>query len=153
MCDYSLQAFMHRETAVERAVDLDQIRLSIANLLALHGFNIQLAGYKFLISLITHYIVKSDYSEEATIEIISKVNGTYPKFVTDCMTSCIRNNDRFIDIAAVSLGNQVHKLPQKPTIADVVEIIGALFNIYYNYTVSDETIHYKNAINFNRICF
>lgn len=150
LSEYTLSTFLFNEIAIERETDVNEIMLAVGELLALHGFNIHLLGYKFLTMLCTRYIVKSDYDENAAIGSIAEACGTTEKFIRDSITASIRYNSALTTVAAKSLNCPID-ITNLKTINGSVEIFGALFKIYYNYTVSDESLNETYAINYNRI--
>ncbi|MCH5155495.1 MAG: hypothetical protein J1F69_02725 [Clostridiales bacterium] len=147
---YTLDRFLHNELAIERAASMNDVRLGIYNILLSHGFHLQLNGCNFLSSLAARYIVKSDYNEKKAISDIAVSNGTDEEFVVGCINGSIIRNKDFIPTARKTLGVEIPY--EKTGITDVVTIIGALFKVYYNYTVDTE--HFEEddipAINFSR---
>ena len=147
---YSLNRYLHNEVAIERAATMNDIRLSIYNILMAHGFHLQLNGCDYLSSLVARYIVKSDYTEQGAISDIATSNGANNNFVIGCINASIARNKKFIPTACKSLGVEIS--PDKTSITDTVTIIGAIFKIYFNYTVDTE--HFAEddipAINFSR---
>ena len=148
---YTLNRYLHNELAIEQAVSMNDIRLGVYNILLSHGFHLQLNGFDFLASLAARYIVKSDYDEQKAISDIAISRGTNDNFVIGCIKGSIIRNKRFISTARKTLGMDVP--PDRTTITDVVTIIGALFKIYFNYTVDTE--HFEEddipAINFSKV--
>ncbi|MDE7106823.1 MAG: hypothetical protein K2O39_00700 [Clostridiales bacterium] len=96
------------------------------------------------------YIVKSDYNEQKAISAIAISMGTNDDFIIGCIKGSIIRNKEFISIASKTLGIAIP--PDKTSITDVVTIIGAVFKVYFNYTVDTE--HFEEddrpAINFSR---
>lgn len=148
--NYTLNRYLYNELAIERAMTLNDIRLGVYNVLLSHGFHLQLNGCEFLASLAARYIVKSDYDEQKAISAIATSMGTNDDFVIGCINGSIMRNKEFIPIASKTLGIKLP--PDKTSITDVVTIIGAVFKIYFNYTVDTE--HFEEddrpAINFSR---
>lgn len=150
LASYTLNRYLHNELAIERAVTLNDVRLGVYNILLSHGFHLQLNGCEFLASLACRYIVKSDYNEQKAISDIAISMGANDDFIIGCISaSIIRNND-FIPIASKTLGTRIP--PDKTSITDVINIIGAVFKVYFNYTVDTE--HFEEddrpAINFSK---
>lgn len=150
LASYTLDRFLHNELAIERTVDLNDIRLGIYNILLAHGFHLQLNGCEYLASLVARYIVKSDYNEQKAISDIAIAMGSNDDFIVGCINGSIVRNKEFITIASKTLGITI---PQnKTSITDVVTIIGAVFKVYFNYRVDTE--HFEEddcpAINFSK---
>ncbi|MDE6028940.1 MAG: hypothetical protein K2F90_01305 [Clostridiales bacterium] len=150
LSSYTLDRFLYNEVAIEQAKTLNDVRLGVYNVILSHGFHLQLNGCDFLASLAARYIVKSDYDEQTAIEAIAASVGTSPDFVIGCINGSIIRNKEFVRTACKTLGVAIP--PDKTSITDVVTIIGALFKIYFNYTVDTE--HFEEddrpAINFSR---
>lgn len=147
---YTVGRFLHNELAIERAMTLNDVRLGVYNILLSHGFHLQLNGCEFLASLASRYIVKSNYNEQKAISDIAIAVGTNDDFVIGCINGSIIRNKEFIPIASKTLDIEIPH--DKTNITDVVTIIGALFKVYFNYTVDTE--HFEEddrpAINFSR---
>ena len=150
LASYTLDRYLHNELAIERAMTLNDVRLGVYNILLSHGFHLQLNGCEFLASLAARYIVKSDYNEQKAISAIAISMGTNDDFIIGCIKGSIIRNKEFISIASKTLGIAIP--PDKTSITDVVTIIGAVFKVYFNYTVDTE--HFEEddrpAINFSR---
>ena len=148
---YTLDRYLHNVLAIERAMTLNDVRLGVYNVLLSHGFHLQLNGCEFLASLASRYIVKSDYDEQKAISAIAVSMGTNDDFVIGCINASILRNKQFIPTACKTLGMAIP--PDRTSITDVVTIIGAVFKIYFNYTVDTE--HFEEddrpAINFSRV--
>ena len=148
---YSLNTFLFRDVAVEHAGNRDEIKLALGNILAAHGFNINLIGFKFILNLSARYLIKSDYDEVAEIQTIADIYGTIPNIVRDSIKACVNYNRRFIKSASAELGYNIDS-SKALEIEDVVEIIGALFKINYNYIADSEiTDDGRRAVNFVRM--
>ncbi|MDE6200909.1 MAG: hypothetical protein K2M47_03420 [Clostridiales bacterium] len=150
LASYTLDRFLHNELAIERAVGLNDIRLGVYNVLLSHGFHLQLNGCEYLALLASRYIVKSDYNEQKAISDIAIAIGANDDFIVGCINASIIRNKEFIPIASKTLGVAIPS--DKTSITDVVAIIGAVFKIYFNYTVDSEHFDEDDcpAINFSR---
>ncbi|MDE5562120.1 MAG: hypothetical protein K2J01_00965 [Clostridiales bacterium] len=150
LASYTLDRYLHNEIAIERAMTLNDVKLGVYNILLSHGFHLQLNGCEFLASLASRYIVKSDYNEQKAISDIAVSMGINDDFVIGCINGSIVRNKEFIPIASKTLGVAID--PGKTSITDVVTIVGAVFKVYFNYTVDTE--HFEEddrpAINFSR---
>ena len=150
LASYTLDRFLHNELAIERSMTLNDVRLGVYNILLSHGFHLQLNGCEFLASLASRYIVKSDYDEQKAISAIATSIGSNDDFIIGCINGSIIRNKEFIPIASKTLGVTIPS--DKTSITDVVTIIGAVFKVYFNYTVNTE--HFEEddrpAINFSR---
>lgn len=147
---YSIYRYLHNELAIERAAQMNDIKLAVYNILLSHGFHLQLNGCRFLASLAARYIIKSDYNEQNAITDIAISYGVNDDFVVGCINGSIIRNKEFISIARKTLGVKIQS--DRISITDVVTIIGAVFKVYFNYTVDTE--HFEEddipAINFNK---
>lgn len=150
--DYTVFDFLYREIAVERVTGIDKIMLVVNNILAIHKFNIHYLGFKFLASLAARYIVKHDYDQESAIAAIANNYGTSTEYVCGCIIASINNNANFLTVASKSLGQPLD-ICGSVTIGDAVEIIGAVFKIFYNYKTDDENFEFDSnyVVNFNRL--
>ncbi len=148
---YTLQSFLHNEIALERLACKNDIALAVYDVMFLHGFNIHHVGTKFLNSLVCRYVIKSDYSEQTAITAISSAYGLDESYIIGCMQGCIRDNDKLCSIAKRTLC--ANNIPQTLSIQDVVTILGAIFVIYFNFTVDEERFieDSRHAINFNTL--
>lgn len=151
IADYTLNTFLFDEIAVEIKADIEKLRFAIGNLLVMHGFDVRLSGFDFLIALITRYIVKSDYEEQHEIIDVAESFGTYPKYVRDCINATIRFNTRFVETVSKTLGiADVNN--DNCGLSETVNIMGALFKIYYNYTVDGESLgNETQTFDYNRV--
>lgn len=151
LASYSVQSFLHNEIALERTASANDVVLAVYHVMFLHGFNVHHAGTKFLNSLVCRYLIKSDYTEHTAITAISEAYGLNEAYIVGCIQGCIRDNTKFRSVAMRTLGAK--NIPCSPCIQDVVTILGALFIIYFNFTVDDEqfTEDSRHAINFNTL--
>lgn len=149
---YSLSDFLHNEFAVERRTDINELMLAVYGSMMLNGFNMHLAGFYYLASLTARYIIKSDYNENTAITAIAEAKGTTEDYIRTCIKSCIELNVSFKATAGKALDISIND-GTKLSLTDTVEILGAIFKIYYNYTVETEIMKEdKNPfVNFNRI--
>lgn len=150
--EYTVLDFLYREIAVERVTSVDKIMLVINNILAIHKFNIHYLGFKFLTSLTARYIVKHDYDQASAIAAIANNYGTSTDYVRDCILASIKSNPDFTIVASKSLKQSLARCDDI-TINDAVEIIGAIFKIFYNYKSDDESFEFDSnyVVNFNRL--
>lgn len=153
LAEYSIEIFLHKDLTVEKRVDITQLTSAVAGMLALLKFDIRLLGFKYLTLLVTRYIVKSDYDENASLEAIAKGSGTSPNVVLDNILSSIKRNKNLA--ATVSKIFNRYISSSELSLQNVLEIVGAVFKIYYNYSTDDETFDYESnaAIDFNKMVF
>lgn len=149
--DYTVFDFLYMETAVARVTGVDKVMLAINNILAIHKFNVHYLGFKFLASLTARYIVKYDYEQASAIAAIANNYGTSAEYVSDCILASIKNNHDFLTVASKSLSRSLNCCDI--TISDAVEIMGAVFKIFYNYKTDDESFEFDSnyVVNFNRL--
>lgn len=147
---YTLDRFLHNELAVERKADLNDVRLAMYNILLSHGFHLQLCGCSYLAALAARYVVQSDYDEQKAISDIAISTGIDCSYIVACIKGSILRNKEFIVVARKTLCMNIPF--DKTDITDIVTIIGALYKVYFNYTVDSE--HFEEddnpSINFNR---
>lgn len=153
MDSYTVDRFLHNELAIVRDGELNDVRIAVYGILLSHGFIFQLKGCDYLALLVERYIVKSDYDEKTALSDIAAIAGADSDFVVGCIDSCVKLNKDFILTASASLSTKIS--PDKTSVTDVVEILGAIFKVYYNYNIYTE--HFEEddipAINFGRIVF
>lgn len=147
---YTVNSFLHNELAIESKADIDEVVRAVYDILLSHGFHFQLNGCKYLASLATRYIIKSDYDEQKAYTAIALATGSSEEFVIGCINGSITHNKEFIPTARKTLRTNIPS--NKTSITDVVMIIGAIFKVYFNYTVDSEQLEEddKPAINFTK---
>ena len=148
--DYTLHDFLDHEIAVERSADLNKIMLSVGNLLSAFGFDMRLLGYKYLSAAVARYIVKSNYSDDTVLSELSRAYGLPTSFIRDNISVCIAENGRFTSLAQSILQSNIDT---ELSLYDAIEIIGALYKVYYNYRTDTEEFETDTdpAINYDRI--
>lgn len=146
---YSIDRYLHHELAIACEATLNDIKLAVYNILLSHGFRLQLSGTDYLASLITRYIVKSDFNCKKAISDIARVAGVDDKLVVGCINGSITRSSKFIPTACKTL--RIAIPADRVGINDVVAIVGALYKIYFNYTVDIEYFEEDEipAINFS----
>lgn len=146
--EYTLENFLCDECMYEKKTDTETIVFAISNILSLLHCDFRLLGYEFLTVLTTYYIIKKDFTVNIATKAIADACGSEPKVVTDNIIAMLDSDPYFISTAMQLLGKHIGI--EAPTIADAVEIAGAVFKKYYNYaTDCDELAYEANpAINF-----
>lgn len=135
--ELTLNSFLFNGHISQKHVGYKKFYNSVYSLLATLGFNIHMTGYRYLAALTVMYIAFSDYEENSAIEAVANHYGIHAKYVLPELKGVINRNTEFISSASHLLYTQLHT-HDCACITDAVEIIGAIFNIYYNFTV-DET--------------
>lgn len=147
---YTLDRFLHNELAIERKAELNDVRLAMYNILLSHGFHLQLCGCSYLAALAARYVVQSNYNEQKAISDIAVSAGIDDSYIIGCINGSILQNKEFIHIARRTLGMNIPL--DRTSITDIVTIIGALYKVYFNYTIDSE--HFEEddnpSINFSR---
>ncbi|MDE6293288.1 MAG: hypothetical protein K2L88_01545 [Clostridiales bacterium] len=147
---YTLDKFLHNELAIERKAELQDVRLAMYNILLSHGFHLQLCGCSYLAALSARYVVQSDYNEQKAISDIAISAGVDDEYIIACINGSIIRNKEFIPTARKTLGINIP--PDRTSITDVVTIVGALYKVYFNYTIDNE--HFEEddnpSINFSK---
>lgn len=148
LASYSFDRYLHNELAIERAATMNDVRLAVYNILLSLGFSLQLNGCNYLAALTTRYIVKSDYDEQKAISDIAISVGIDDSFIIGCINGSILRNKDLIKIASKTLGVNIPS--DRTKVTDVVNIVGAIFKVYFNYTVETEHLEEDDnpAINF-----
>lgn len=149
---YNLHTFLYGDFAVQTRATLNDVRLAVANILIAHGFHIQLRGHKLLTSLVSRYIVKSNYDETEAITAMARTYGMPVEYIISCITGAICESKDFLLRARRSLHAEI-KFDAQTAITDTVNIIGAAFVIYYNYVTDEEDFEEDSepAINYYRM--
>lgn len=147
---YTVNSFLHNELAIESKADIDEVVRAVYDILLSHGFHFQLNGCKYLASLVTRYIIKSDYDEKKAFTAIALATGSSEDFVIGCINGSITRNKEFIPTARKILRTNISS--DNTSITDVVTIIGAVYKVCFNYTVDTEQLEEdeKPAINFTK---
>lgn len=147
---YTLDRFLHNEIAIERKAELNDVRLAMYNILLSHGFHLQLCGCSYLAALAARYVVQSDYDEKKAISDIAISAGIDDSYIVGCIKGSILRNKEFIRLARKTL---CMNIPLDRTgITDIVTIIGALYKVYFNYTIESERFEEDDSpsINFSK---
>lgn len=150
LASYSFDRFLHNELAIERTATINDVRLAMYNILLSLGFSLQLNGCDYLASLAVRYIVKSNYDEQKAISDIAVSVGIDESFIVGCINGSIIRNKDFIQIASKTL--DVNIPFSRISVTDAVLIVGAIFKVYFNYTVETENLEENDnpAINFTK---
>lgn len=136
---YDLFTFFYNDLAVETRTAPSQIAFAVGSLLAFMRFDIHVFGFTLLNMLVSCYIVKPDYDLAKTVSYLADINGVSDTVAVDAMQAAISHNTHFVELARGALGRPPILGGKTPTIAEAVEILGAIFKVYYNYT-SEETV-------------
>lgn len=132
--DLSLNSFLFNGHTASKHVSYDRFYKSVYNLLATLSFNIHMTAYKYLAALAVMYLAFDRYQEDTAIEMVMDHYGVDADHLLADLRGLIERNTDFISAASRLLNTQLY--PRDCTcISDVIEIIGAIFKLYYNYTV------------------
>lgn len=134
--EFTLRSYLHGEPIVPQFSDdpADIMRLNYAMLCYL-GFKEQYPGTTYLASLVTRYILTTDFDLDIAVKTIAKAYGTTGKHVLVNILGELKENTRFAEHAEKLLDisfDREHVFDVK----DTMEILGACFKLYYNY-ISD----------------
>lgn len=135
--DFSLNSYLFNEYVVEKHVAKSVLTDSVRNLLLKLCFDIQLSGCKYLARLVVAYYTENDYDESRTVAKLTEQYGADKNFIYASIEEAINKSDKFLSKAAHLLNSNSDRLECK-CISDAVEIVAAIFKIYYNYVVDDE---------------
>lgn len=135
--DFTLNSFLFGEGALEKYTDYEGLISDVRNLLAILGFRYYLSGYNFLARLVAAYLTDDNYDEDASIAEIAEQYTSDGENVCANICTAVEHNDAFIEKAARFMDIPLYG-DDCNSISDVVEIVGALFKIFYN-SVTDET--------------
>ncbi len=132
----TLNSFLFGGHIVETRTDCRQFYGKVCDMLALLNFNIHLSGYKYLAALTVMYLACKDYDEDEALDEIAVHYAIDAHYVVDGIAEIIENNSSFISSAAALLYVQLHTIDCR-CFGDVMDILGALFKLHYNYTVDE----------------
>lgn len=150
---FTLNSFLFETAVSEKTVDGETLLSAVRDLLAVLRFKIQLLGYKYLSRLIVLYLADSEYSEARALKQIAEYYRADTKFIYSNIALNIAANKDFPEIAAQLLNIDAESVKCN-TVSDAVEIVGAIFKIFYNYSVADEkecTALHSDAISYHGI--
>ena len=140
--DYTVDDYLYSETAIERAGTFDDVVLSVCCLLFMTGFNINLAGTGYLTSLIAAYIVDDSFDTDKALRNIAERNCTDMGYVCGCIDAALRyNRDLCVSVSELLHAN-VTKIA---SLDEVLDIFGAAYVIYYNYSIPSKSVIYVDA--------
>lgn len=148
----SINDFVFGGCVTEKLVSSDELLSEVRNLTSALGFNVHLSGYNYLTRLTAIYLVKDDYDEADAISMVSDYYRISVSSAVSNIVEIISENTEFLPTASYLLNTAI-SAEDCVYIRDAVEIIAALFKIYYNYIVEDGgdlTSEYNKAINFYR---
>ncbi len=150
--DFSLNGFLFGDYIIGKNVDYNKLSWAVRSLLATLHFGIFLSGYNYLARLVERYIIKSDYDEDASIAYLADLYAVDERYICVNIAECISLNKKFLPTAAYLLDMPL-TADDCLSIGDAVEIIGALFALYYGFTVANESCCDSDdkAINYNRL--
>lgn len=123
------------EFAPERHVSRDEAELLAGCVVAMHGFSLHLSGTRYLVSLLDDYLFDDGFCFENSITALAKDDEVEYEYVISCILSSIEHAPKF-DVIAAKLLEQKIEFPN-PLIYGVLEIMGAVFKIYYNCVIDD----------------
>lgn len=123
--------------APERIVNKSDALLAVGCVVALLGFNIRLTGTQLLTDFLMQYVFDKRFCYEDAVERIANASGADDAYIEGCVKACIENNEKFNRIASELLETHV---TDDPDLSDVLEIMGAVFKIYYNYTLYNDNV-------------
>lgn len=148
----SVNDFIFGGCVAKKCVSAEKLRTELRNLTAALGFDIHLSGYDYLVGLTVLYLSSDAYREKDCIARIADHYRVSTNNVIANVTEIISINCEFLPTASYLLNTHITE-EDCTYISDAVELIAALFKIYYNYVV-DETEDpvdvYDKSINFYR---
>ena len=149
--DFTLCGYLHGEPVTARMTEKNEMFRAMNSILSFHGFRFQLRGYRYLAELAVRYIVKNEFDYEKEVGDIAYLSGTDRRFVIDNIENCIHDNEKFLPTASMSLDMNIDL--NNISVVDAVEILGAVFKIYYNYITLNDTEMQDDgpAVNYHRM--
>lgn len=126
------------EFAIERKVPRDEVELIASCVVVLHGFSVHLQGTRYLIELFIEYLYSDGFCLDKCISAVAKKENVEFDYVVNCILSSIENNLSFIPIASRLLEQKI-SYPE-PLIYGILEIMGAVFKIYYNCVIENDKL-------------
>lgn len=150
--DYTLESFLLGDIAIERVTDIDKLQFAVTTMLTLHGMQFTRLGSRYLSSLVSRYIVKSDYDEDRELQKIADIYGIEKQFVIGCILEQINDNPVLRPTLHKTYSPN-YELPVDCSISQAVMLFGALFKIYYNYRIESEVFpeDSQHVFSFHRI--
>lgn len=143
--ELTLNSFLFNGHVAQKRVGYKRFYNSVFNLLATLSFNVHMTGYKYLVALVVQYLAFTDYEEDKAIEAVAYHYGLEIKYVLPELKGVISRNTDFISSASHLLYTQLH-VNDCANVGDAVEIIGAIFKIYYNFTVDEREFIYNDEV-------
>ena len=148
----TLNSYLFNECVVGRTVGAECFLMSVWDLLAMLKFDFQFCGFKYLARLVKRYLVSADYSEDKALSQFAEYYGTSCDFVKASILDSIRLNKDFVTIAA-KYSNVPIRADCADTIGGVVDVVAALFIIYYNLDTdgADKSVERSVAIYIEKV--
>ncbi len=135
--ELTLNSFLFSYRTEQKSVGIYKLYESVFELLAALGFNFHYSGYKYLAGLVTMYFVRNDYDEHNAVTELSVRYDVSEDYVFANIADVCEMNEKFILLSSYLLNKRL-TAQDCGDISTVVEIIGAIFKLYYNFVVSDD---------------
>ncbi|MCH5162605.1 MAG: hypothetical protein J1G38_03850 [Clostridiales bacterium] len=137
--ELTLNSYMFNRHVPQRQLDVEEFYSTVYGLLAALSFNIHLSGYAYLAGLAVMYLAFDDYDENVAITAISDYYSIEDSYVIAGITELININTQLISTASHLLNTQLYPRDCS-SIDDVLQIIGVVFKMYYNFTVDNNKL-------------
>lgn len=108
---------------------------ALSGLFSILGFNIHMFGYSYLFALVRDYLIYGCVDTNIKDSVVVRTPQKHSN-AEKSIKECVSNNSQFLGKCAFLLGEK--EIKSAKTIKTFVELIGALFNIYFNLTVSEK---------------
>lgn len=151
---YSMRYFLHNETAVEETVPEEKFSLALLNVVTNLGFSPKYIGSAFIILLLKCFMCYDSFDYKSSLKICARYIGVSTKFYIGCIRTSISKNPDFLQFISKVLDVPPHKLPSKPNIPQILEMLGAATVIKYNFKI-DSFTDYKDlpSLEYARMIF
>ncbi len=125
----------------------NEMHTVVRDFLARLKFDIHTVGYKYWAKLLQLYLVRDDYNQDASIEVIAERYGVANSLIKDNLETLIERNSEFVPLASKLLGVDV----TIDSISDAADVLGAIFHIYFPQIECDECDVSRSHINFLQV--
>ncbi len=147
--NFTLNTFFFGEYVAQKTVDRYKMSLMIRHLLLSLGFDIHHGGFDSLAMLVELYLIKSDYDEDEALDYIAECCAVSSERICANISEIITLNHKFLT-RAESFFDMPIEVSECTCISDAVEMIGALFKIYYNMAIDSDSEPFDRVINLER---
>lgn len=131
----------------KKQLNENEMHSTVRDFLARLGFDIHTVGYKYLAKLLHLYLIEDGYDQSAAVESIAERYGVAADLILDNLESAIEDNTGFLPLASELLGYSVNVCG----LSDAVDVLGAIFDIYFPQVDCNECDMSRSHINFLQV--